>query len=109
MTLAEMQFVVPDLRLASAEIFLLAMSCLILIVDLFVKNKQRTTTYVLTQLALLGAALITVATRPDQIAYTFSNMYVDDLMADFLTLLLYVTVWFRAGRLPQSRSSPSHN
>ena len=92
MTLAEMQFVVPDLRLASAEIFLLAMSCLILIVDLFVKNKQRTTTYVLTQLALIGAALITVATRPDQIAYTFSNMFVSDLLAVVLKVMVYGSV-----------------
>ena len=38
MTLAEMQFVPPDLRLATAEIFLLAMTCLIMIVDLFVMD-----------------------------------------------------------------------
>jgi NADH-quinone oxidoreductase subunit N len=34
MTLAEMQFQTPDLRLASAEIFILLMACVILIVDL---------------------------------------------------------------------------
>ena len=40
MTLAEMQFVPPDLRLASAEIFMLAMTCVIMIVDLFIKDKK---------------------------------------------------------------------
>ena len=92
MTLAEMQFVPPDLRLASAEIFMLAMSCLILITDLFVKDKKRTVTFVLTQLTLVGAAAITVSLSTGEILYTFNNMYVSDLMADLLKLLLYVTV-----------------
>ena len=60
MTLAEMQFVLPDLRLAGAEIFVLAMACLILIVDLFVKDSKRTMTYCLTQATLVGASLITL-------------------------------------------------
>ena len=92
MTLAEMQFVLPDLRLASAEIFLLAMTCLIMIVDLFVKDMKRTVTFALTQLTLLGAALITVSLSSGEVAYTFSNMYVSDLLADVLKLLLYITV-----------------
>lgn len=92
MTLAEMQFVLPDLRLASAEIFLLAMACVILIVDLFVKDKKRTVTFVLTQLTLVGAAIATFFMSTGQILYTFSNMYVSDLMGDMLKLLLYLTV-----------------
>ncbi|MEI7613777.1 MAG: NADH-quinone oxidoreductase subunit NuoN [Betaproteobacteria bacterium] len=88
-----MQFVPPDLRLASAEIFLLAMACLILIVDLFVKDKTRRVTYVLTQLTLLGASALTlIMSSGGQVFYTFSNMFVADLMGDLLKLLLYVTV-----------------
>ena len=60
MTLAEMQFVLPDLRLAGAEIFVLAMACLVLIADLFVKDNKRTMTYCLTQATLVGAFLITL-------------------------------------------------
>lgn len=92
MTLAEMQFVPPDLRLAVAEIFLLAMTCLIMIVDLFVKDKKRTATFVLTQLTLVGAAVATGLTSTGQILYTFNNMFVGDLMGDLLKELLYVTV-----------------
>ena len=92
MTLAEMQFELPDLRLVSAEIFLLAMTCLIMIVDLFVKDMKRTVTFALTQLTLFGAALITVFLSSGEVSYTFSNMYVSDLMADVLKLLLYITV-----------------
>ncbi|MBS1228678.1 MAG: proton-translocating NADH-quinone oxidoreductase, chain [Proteobacteria bacterium] len=92
MTLAEMQFVPPDLRLAVAEIFLLAMTCLIMIVDLFVKDKKRTTTFVLTQLTLVGAIVATALTSTGQTFYTFNNMFVGDLMGDLLKELLYVTV-----------------
>ena len=92
MTLAEMQFVVPELRIASAEIFVLAMACAILIVDLFVKDKNRTVTYVLTQLALVGAAVVTFATSTGQVSYTFSNMFVSDLMGDLLKFLVYISV-----------------
>ena len=92
MTLADMQFVTPDLRLAAAEIFLSLMACLILLFDLLVKDKKRTATFVATQLTLVGAALITLATSSGEISYTFSNMYVGDLMGDLLKLLLYVTV-----------------
>lgn len=92
MTLAEMQIVLPDLRLAGAEIFVLAMACLILIVDLFVKDKKRTVTFVLAQLTLAGAAIVTYSTSTGEILYTFSNMYVGDLMGDLLKVLLYLTV-----------------
>ena len=93
MTLAEMQFMPPDLRLASAEIFLLAMVCLILIIDLFVKDQTRKVTYALTQLTLLGTALLTLLmSSGGQVLYTFSNMFVSDLLGDLLKLLLYATV-----------------
>ena len=71
---------------------MLAMACLILIVDLFVKDKRRTVTFALTQLALVGAAIVTVMTSSGQILYTFSNMYVGDLMGDLLKLAVYATV-----------------
>ncbi|WP_313953575.1 NADH-quinone oxidoreductase subunit NuoN [Accumulibacter sp.] len=87
-----MQFQTPDLRLASAEIFMLLMACLILIVDLFVKDRQRTVTFVATQLTLVGAAVVTVAASTGDIGYTFSQMYVADLMGDVLKLLVYLTV-----------------
>ncbi len=92
MTLAEMQFVLPDLHPASAEIFLLTMTCVVMLVDLLVKDKKRTLTFALTQLTLVGTAIATFITSTGEISYTFSNMYVDDLMGDLLKLLLYMTV-----------------
>jgi len=92
MTLAEMQFAPPDLRLASAEIFMLAMACLILIVDLFVKDKKRTLTFVLTQLTLVGAAFITWHMSTGKVFFTFNHMFVGDLLGDILKLMLYLSV-----------------
>ena len=92
MTLSEMNFVLPDLMPAAAEIFLLAMTCAILVLDVFLKDPRRTVTFVLTQLTLVGAAVVTFMTSSAEITYTFSNMFVDDLMADLLKLLLYLTV-----------------
>jgi NADH-quinone oxidoreductase subunit N len=92
MTLSEMNFVLPDLAPASAEIFLLTMACAILLIDVFLKDARKTVTFVLTQLTLVGCAVITFWTSSAEITYTFSNMFVDDLMADFLKLLMYLTV-----------------
>jgi NADH-quinone oxidoreductase subunit N len=68
------------------------MVCVILIADLFVVNQNKTLTYVLVQLTLLGCSLITVATHEPGVAYLFHNMFVDDLMSDVLKLFSYLAV-----------------
>ena len=85
-------FVVPDLLPAAPEIFLVVMALAILMIDLLVKDSRRTVTFVLSQVTLLGCAVIQFSTSTGEIAYTFSNMFVDDLMADLLKLFLYMTV-----------------
>ncbi|MDP2805956.1 MAG: NADH-quinone oxidoreductase subunit NuoN [Gallionellaceae bacterium] len=77
---------------AYAEIFLLVVVSLIMIVDLFTKNQNRTVTYLLVQFTLLGCSLITVATHQNGIVHLFNNMFVDDLMSDVLKLLSYLAV-----------------
>lgn len=77
---------------AYAEIFLLVMACIILIVDLFVADRQKSATYLLVQLTLVGLALITVYTYQPGIAHLFKNMFVDDLMSDVLKMLSYISV-----------------
>ncbi len=85
-------FVVPDLLPAAPELFLAAMALAILLIDLFVKDNRRTVTFVLTQLTLVGCLAIQFYTSTGEIVYTFSNMFVDDLMSDLLKLFLYMTV-----------------
>ncbi|PKO37079.1 MAG: NADH-quinone oxidoreductase subunit NuoN [Betaproteobacteria bacterium HGW-Betaproteobacteria-6] len=85
-------FVVPNLLPAAPEIFLAVMALAILMIDLLVKDSRRTVTFVLTQLALIGCAVIQFATSTGEVTYTFSNMFVDDLMSDLLKLFLYATL-----------------
>jgi NADH-quinone oxidoreductase subunit N len=85
-------FLVPDLLPAAPELFLAFMALVILLVDLTVKDSRRTLTFALAQLSLLGCAAIQLFTSTGDVVYTFSNMFVDDLMADLLKLFLYMTV-----------------
>jgi NADH-quinone oxidoreductase subunit N len=85
-------FVVPNLLPAAPEIFLTVMALAILMIDLLVKDSRRTVIFVLTQLTLIGCAAIQFATSTGEISYTFSNMFVDDLMSDLLKLFLYMTM-----------------
>ena len=85
-------FVVPDLLPAAPELFLAFMALAILMIDLVIKDSRRTVTFTLTQLTLLGCAAIQLYTSTGDVVYTFSNMFVDDLMADLLKLFLYLTV-----------------
>lgn len=86
-----MEFIMP-LWPAYPELFLLAMTCVVLIVDLFVSDDNRIVTYGLTQFTLAGCALLTFFTGNPEPVYTFSGMFVDDLMADALKLLTCVAV-----------------
>ncbi len=86
-----MQYITP-LMPAYPELFLLVMVCVILIADLFVSDDNRVITYALTQLALGGCVAITWITSSSEPVYTFSGMFVDDLMSDVLKLLVYAAV-----------------
>jgi NADH-quinone oxidoreductase subunit N len=86
-----MQYITPLLP-AYPELFLLGMVCVILVADLFVSDANRIATYALTQAALLGCFLVTYLTATTEPVTTFSDMFVDDLMADVLKLLVYLGV-----------------
>ncbi len=87
-----MNFLMPDFTPAAAEIFLLAMTCVILLADLLLPRSQRWIIALLTQVTLIGCAAVTVLTADGQVVLTFSNMFVSDLLADFLKLLVYLSV-----------------
>ena len=85
-------FVVPDLYPAAPEIFLLLMSFLVLFVDLIFGATRRWMAAMLTVITLIGCAAITLVTSDGQTTLTFSNMFVDDLLSDFLKLMTYLAV-----------------
>jgi NADH-quinone oxidoreductase subunit N len=84
-------FVAPSLFPAAPELFLTAAACLVLLIDLTVSGK-RTLTFALTQLALFVCAGMTLLTSTGETTYTFSGLFVDDLLSDLLKLMLYLTV-----------------
>jgi len=87
-----MNFSLNDVMPMLPEIFLLAATCAILIMDLFIADERRFLTY-LFSLAVLGVAgAITWSTATGVTAYTMHGMFVDDLLSDTLKLVLYVTV-----------------
>jgi NADH-quinone oxidoreductase subunit N len=85
-------FVMPDLYPAAPEIFLLLMSFLVLFVDLVFGATHRWMAAMLTAVSLLGCAAITLVTSDPQPVLTFSGMFVDDMLADFLKLMTYFAV-----------------
>lgn len=78
---------------AYAEICVLLGACVVLLVDLFVSDRQRWITATLTFATLAGAALITTfVSGVDGRVTTFGDMFVADPMGDVLKLFTYLTV-----------------
>ncbi|WP_018411427.1 NADH-quinone oxidoreductase subunit NuoN [Methyloversatilis thermotolerans] len=88
-----MNFPLPHLYPASAEIFVLVMACVVLLADLFKSERQGWLPYVLTLATLAGAFGIQVSTAAPDTVLTFSGMFVDDRLADVLKSCLYITVF----------------
>lgn len=78
---------------AYAEIFILGAACLILLIDLFLRDDQRWLTATLTFAALAGAAAITTYVSGVESRTTaFGEMFIADPMGDVLKLFTYLIV-----------------
>ncbi len=88
-----MTFEMPNFLPAMPEIFVLGMACLILILDLFISDKNRVVTYLLSQITLVGAFILSFSMLGDETVMTFSNTFVLDPMATFLKLFIYISVF----------------
>lgn len=78
-----------DLAPAAAEIFLLAAACAVLLVDLFLEDRRRWVTHLLTLVALAGAAFVTSAVAPAHREVALFGQFVADPMATVLKLFNY--------------------
>ena len=85
-----MDFITPDFVPALPEIFVLAMACIILIVDLFLTDSNRVITYLLSQATLLGAAVLTVSLITTQPQLTFNDTFINDSMGNILKMFVYL-------------------
>ena len=76
-----------DLLLAAPEIFLLAATCLILLVDLFLDDSRRWQTFVLSIAALAGTAWIAAQTGVEGRTVGWHGTYVGDPLATLLKIV----------------------
>lgn len=85
-----MNFEIPNFTPAIPEIFVLSMACLILILDLYVSDKNRVITYLLSIATLVGATILTVNQTMTGPVYTFSGTFVLDPMAVILKVFIFL-------------------
>lgn len=81
-----------NLQAASAEIFLIAAICVILLVDVFLSDRSRWVTYALSLLALLGTTLVTLHIGIETRVSAFDGAFVADPMGEVLKIFAYGTV-----------------
>lgn len=75
---------------ALPEMFLLTMACIILLADLFISDKNRVLTYLLSLATLGVTAALTVAMHTPETVYTFDGSFVSDTMGDVLKVFVYL-------------------
>ena len=81
-----------DLAAAAPEIFLTFAICAVLLVDVFLRDDQRNVTYVLSMLALIGTAAVTLYFGVDREVVAFSGSYVADPASGVLKMFAYIVV-----------------
>ncbi|MEX2367397.1 MAG: NADH-quinone oxidoreductase subunit NuoN [Pseudohongiellaceae bacterium] len=86
-----MNFPMPDIAPALPEIFILSMACAILVIDLFLTDRQRFVTYLLTQATLLVGLILIVTDFSQDRVLTFSDTFVRDPMADVLKACIFIS------------------
>ncbi|MBK8964307.1 MAG: NADH-quinone oxidoreductase subunit NuoN [Candidatus Competibacteraceae bacterium] len=85
-----MNFVAPDVTPVVPELFVLLMTCAVLVIDVFLEQRQRHITYGLAQLTLLGAAVLTLLTYAHAPTITMFGHYIKDAMGDLLKFFICV-------------------
>jgi NADH-quinone oxidoreductase subunit N len=83
-----------NFHLVLPEIFVLAMTCIVLLVDLFVKQRQQALTYALTQITLLGAIILTLYLFTQPPTVDMYGLYIHDKLASVLKLAIYISSIF---------------
>ena len=88
-----MDFAIPNYQVAIPEMFVLAMVCIILLVDLVLTERSRSVTYLLSQATLLGAAVLTLTTFNNVSQFAFSDTFVRDAKGDVLKVFIYLATF----------------
>ena len=81
-----------DLVLAAPELFVLAATCVVLLVDLFLTERTRWLTFVLSLLTLAGASWLTTVTGFSERTVGWHGTYVADPLSSLLKIVAYGAV-----------------
>lgn len=72
------------------EIFLLIAASVILLVDMYLSDKQRHITFILSLIAVVVCAAITLGGFDGSVAYTFHDMFISDPLSSLLKFFAYL-------------------
>ncbi len=87
-------FTIPNFAPAAPEMFVLGMACVVLLVDIFsAKEKQGQWAYILTQVTLIGAMLLTLRLASYSTVVTFNDTFLLDPLATVLKIFIYITAF----------------
>src|SRR4029078_8837813 len=81
-----------DVITAAPEAFLTFAICAVLLVDVFLRDTQRNVTYVLSMLALIGTAAVTLHASVDHRVLAFGGSFVLDPTSGVLKMFAYIIV-----------------
>ena len=83
-----------NFQLILPEIFVLIMTCVVLLADLFIPQRRQGLTYALTQLTLLGAILLTLWLYPEKNTTVLHGFVIHDHLTSVLRLTIYISSIF---------------
>ena len=81
-----------NLSIAIPEMFLLALVCTVLVVDVYLKNEQRNVTYVLSQVGLIITLLLIAQQSPESRDQAFNGLFVSDRLSSILKYVVVILV-----------------
>lgn len=76
------------------EIFLLSMTCLVLVVDVFLKQEQRNLTFLLSELTIIGTLVIIGMTMVGDKVIAFNGVFISDSLSIVLKFFVVALVGF---------------
>jgi NADH-quinone oxidoreductase subunit N len=89
-----MSFVAPDMTAATPELFLLAATCAVLVIDVYLPARLRIVTYHLAQASLVITAVLCLVLFPESPQVSFSGTFVSDTMSTLLKAFILLTTYF---------------
>ncbi len=81
-----------NLSVAMPELFLLALACGVLVVDVYLKDARRNVSYVLSQLGLLLVLLLVLLNPSAERALAFNGLFVSDALSTVLKAVVVILV-----------------